>query len=245
MSRIRIMNTDIDNLTMKETLDYIELLIKRKKPSYVVTPNIDHIVQLEKDAKLNKAYKKASLIITDGKPLIWISKFYKKPIKEKVSGSDVFPLLCDMAAKKGYSIFLLGAADGVAKQAAVNLKKKYNMLKIAGTYSPKHGFEKDEMEINKIKYIVKKAKPDILIVGLGTPKQEYFMYDYCEELNVPVSLGLGATIDFEAGIIRRAPKWMANAGFEWLYRITQDPKRLIKRYWNDVKSIIPIIFKYK
>ena len=245
MSRIKIMNTEIDNLTMSETLDCIDMLINTRVPSYVVTPNIDHIVQLETDVKLQKAYQKAALIITDGKPLIWISKYYKKTIKEKISGSDVFPLLCDMAAKRGYSIFLLGAAEGVAKKAAENLKKKYNGLNVCGTYSPKHGFEKDDKEIKKIKEIIKSAKPDILVVGLGCPKQEYFMYDYYQELNVPVYLGLGATIDFEAGIVKRAPKWIANSGFEWLYRITQDPKRLIKRYWKDIKSIIPIVIKYK
>ena len=121
MTRMRLMNTEIDNLTMYETLDAIDSLIKEDNCSYVVTPNVDHIVQLEKDEELKRVYENASLILTDGKPLIWISNWYKTPIKEKISGSDLFPRVCDLAAKKGYTMYLLGAAEGVADKAAKNL----------------------------------------------------------------------------------------------------------------------------
>ena len=245
MARIKFMNTEIDNLTMKETLDEIDKLILKNDKSYVVTPNVDHIVQLETDVELKNIYIDASLILADGKPLLWISKWYKTPIKEKISGSDLFPLLCEMAAKKGYSMFFLGAAEGVAAKAAENLKKKYNGLKIVGTYSPPYGFEKDEIELEKIIDMVKEAHPDILIVGLGCPKQEKFIYNYRDRLNVPISLGLGASFDFEAGNIKRAPKWMANHGLEWLFRITQDPKRLAKRYLVDDMKVFHLAFKYR
>ena len=245
MARIKFMNTEIDNLTMKETLDEIDKLILKNDKSYVVTPNVDHIVQLETDVELKNIYRDASLILADGKPLLWISKWYKTPIKEKISGSDLFPLLCEMAAKKGYSMFFLGAAEGVAAKAAENLKKKYNGLKRVGTYSPPYGFEKDEIESEKIIDMVKEAHPDILIVGLGCPKQEKFIYSYRDRLNVPISLGLGASFDFEAGNIKRAPKWMANHGLEWLFRITQDPKRLAKRYLVDDMKVFHLAFKYR
>ena len=245
MSRIKFMNTEIDNLTMTEALDDIDSFIKNKKNAYVVTPNVDHIVQLEYDKELAEVYKNADLILCDGKPLVWISKFYGTPIKEKISGSDMFPLLCDRAAKEGYSIFLLGGKEGVAKKAASNLQKRYTGLKIAGYYSPSFGFEKNKDELNKTLEIVKKAKPDILIVGLGAPKQEKFIYHYKNQLQVPVSLGLGASIDFEAGNVKRAPKWMSNHGLEWLYRITQDPKRLAKRYLVDDRKIFKLVLKYK
>ena len=245
MARIKFMNTEIDNLTMKETLDEIDKLILKNDKSYVVTPNVDHIVQLETDVELKNIYRDASLILADGKPLLWISKWYKTPIKEKISGSDLFPLLCEMAAKKGYSMFFLGAAEGVAAKAAENLKKKYNGLKIVGTYSPPYGFEKDEIESEKIIDMVKEAHPDILIVGLGCPKQEKFIYNYRDRLNVPISLGLGASFDFEAGNIKRAPKWMANHGLEWLFRITQDPQRMAKRYLVDDLKILKLATKYK
>lgn len=245
MARIKFMNTEIDNLTMKETLDEIDKLILKNDKSYVVTPNVDHIVMLETDVELKNIYRDASLILADGKPLLWISKWYKTPIKEKISGSDLFPLLCEMAAKKGYSMFFLGAAEGVAAKAAENLKKKYNGLEIVGTYSPPYGFEKDEIESEKIIDMVKEAHPDILILGLGSPKQEKFVYHYCKDLGIPISLGLGASLDFEAGNIRRAPKWMSNHGLEWLYRLIKEPKRMFKRYIIDDCKIVKLIIKYK
>ena len=245
MSRIKFMNTEIDNLTLDEAISEIDSIICKRTAAYVVTPNVDHIVQLEKGGELCEAYKNADLILADGKPLIWISKFYKTPIKEKISGSDLFPKVCEMAAKKGYTMFFLGAADGVAAKAAENLKVKFPGLKVAGTFSPPYGFEKDENMINEIIQLVKEAKPDVLIVGLGCPKQELFMYHYCKAMNVPISLGLGASLDFEAGNIKRAPKWMSDFGLEWLYRIMQDPKRLFKRYFIDDLKIFRLAWKYR
>lgn len=245
MARIKFMNTDIDNLTMAETLNEIDKLIQKKNCSYVVTPNVDHIVRLEKDEELQKVYKNASLILTDGKPLIWISKWYKTPIKEKISGSDLFPRVCQLAANKNYTMYLLGAAEGVADTAAKNLMKKYPGLNMVGTYSPPFGFEKSKQEMNKIKTQIQDVHPDILIVGLGCPKQEKFMYYHCKELGVPISFGLGASIDFEAGNIKRAPKWMSNHGLEWLYRFSKEPKRLFKRYFVDDLKIIQVARKYR
>lgn len=245
MSRMKFMNTEIDNLTMKETIDEIDKLIKKDKNAYVVTPNVDHIVKLETDKELQEVYKDADLILTDGKPLLWISKFYKTPIKEKISGSDLFPLLCKMAAEKGYNMFFLGAGEGVANKAAQNLINKFSKLNIVGTYSPPFGFEKDKKEIEKIINMVNKANTQILIVGLGCPKQEKFIHKYRKELNVPISLGLGASLDFEAGNIKRAPKWMSDNGLEWLYRLSKEPKRMFKRYIVDDVKIFKLMFKYK
>lgn len=245
MSRIKFMNTEIDNLTMDETLEAINDLIMKKQNSYVVTPNVDHIVQLERDSELKEVYDNASLILTDGKPLLWIAKLYKTPIKEKISGSDLFPKVCELAAKNGYTMFFLGAAEGVAAKAAKNLEKKYKGLNVVGTYSPPFGFEKDEKEMNKIIEMIHIAKPQILIVGLGCPKQEKFMYHNCEKLNVPISFGLGASLDFEAENIKRAPEWMSDHGLEWLFRITQDPKRMAKRYLINDTKILGLVHKYK
>lgn len=245
MSRMKFMNTEIDNLTMGETLQAVDQLIQENKSAYVVTPNVDHIVQLETSKELQDVYNNASLILTDGKPLLWIAKWYGTPIKEKLSGSDLFPLLCDMAAKKGYKMFFLGAAEGVAAKAAKNLAKRYKGLQVVGTYSPPFGFENNEDEMDKIKKMIKKVEPHILVVGLGCPKQEKFMYHYCKELGVPISFGLGASLDFEAGNVKRAPKWMANHGLEWLFRITQDPKRMAKRYLIDDTKILRLALKYK
>lgn len=245
MARMKFMNTEIDNLTMDETLDMMDNLIQQNKNAYVVTPNVDHIVQLEADDELCEVYKNADLILTDGKPLLWIAKWYGTPIKEKISGSDLFPRLCKMAAKQGYTMFFLGAAEGVAAKAAKNLTRRFPGLNVVGTYSPPYGFEKDDAEMQKITTIIRDAQPHILIIGLGCPKQEKFILHNREKLGVPLSLGLGASLDFEAGNIKRCPKWMADLGFEWLFRITQDPKRLAKRYFVDDVKIFELAIKYR
>ena len=245
MDRISFLNTYIDNLTMAEAVEEAQHLIEKKENSYIVTPNLDHIVILEKDKEFAEIYANADLILADGKPLIWISKMLKNPIKEKISGSDFFPQLCSMCAKNGYSIFILWAGKGIAEIAANNLCQKFHGLRIVGTYSPPIGFEKDRKELLKIAGMVKKASPDIFAVSLGSPKGEKFIYRHLKEYGVSLGISIGATIDFEAGNVKRAPKWMADHGLEWLFRITQDPKRLIKRYWNDAVNIVPIIRKYK
>ena len=229
---------------MEEAIQEIDRLIQEDKHSYVVTPNMDHIVLMEKDMLFKEIYDNADLILTDGKPLLWIAKRQGTPIKEKVSGSDLFPQMCDLAAKKGYSIYILGAAEGVADKASQNLMNKYPGLKIAGTYSPPIGFEKDASEVDGIIEKINNAKTDILAVALGSPKGEKFIYRIRKEIAASLSISIGATIDFEAGNVKRAPKWMSDVGLEWLFRITQDPGRLIKRYWNDAIEILPIIRKY-
>ena len=175
MARMKFMNTQVDNLTMSEALDAIEKLIVQDKCAYVVTPNVDHIVRLEHDEEFQKIYDNADLVLTDGKPLIWISQWYKTPIKEKVSGSDLFPLLCELSAQKGYRMFFLGAGEGVEAKATENLVLRYPGLQVCGTYSPPMGFENDPAQMQTIEDMIRGAEPHILIVGLGCPKQEKFI----------------------------------------------------------------------
>lgn len=243
--RMKFLNTHVDNLTMEEAVEEAKRLILKKQNSYVVTPNVDHIVKIEHDPLFREIYEKADLVLTDGKPLIWLSKFMGTPIKEKISGSDYFPEVCKMAAKEGFSVFLLGAAEGVAKKAAINLMKKYKNLKIAGVYSPSYTFETNAEEIANIIRKINRTKPDILCIGLGAPKQEKFYYKYRDLLDVPLTLHIGATIDFEAGVVKRAPKWVSNVGLEWFYRLMKEPRRLYRRYLLDDVEIFPIFLKYR
>lgn len=242
---MKFLNTHVDNITMCEAINRIDELVQKDENSYVVTPNLDHIVMIEKDSLFKEIYDNAALVLTDGQPLIWISKFKRTPIIEKVSGSDLFPYVCELAANKGYSIFILGAAEGIADKAAAILCNDYPELKISGVYSPSFGFEKKTSELEMIYSMISEVKPDILAVSLGSPKGEKFIYKNREVLNVPVSMSIGATIDFVAGNVVRAPKWMSKCGLEWLYRTMKEPKRLAKRYWKDAVSIIPILMKYK
>jgi len=243
--RMNFLNIEIDNVNMEEAINEVKNLIEAPGYHYVVTPNVAHIVTLEKDLEFQKVYKDADLILTDGMPLIWISKLYKTPIKEKVSGSDIFPLICAMAVENQYKVFILGAAEGVAAKAAENLKNKCPGLQVVGTYSPPYGFEKDNNEVEKVVDIVNNANPHILFVGLGAPKQEKFIHKYKEQLKVPISLGIGAAIDFEAGNVKRAPKWMQKSGLEGFYRFVKEPKRMFKRVFIDDFKIFTLVFKYR
>lgn len=243
--RCRFMNTYIDDLTLDETISHIEKCISEKRICQVITLNVDQIVRIEKDAYFKKICESCELLLVDGHPLLWIAQLYGRPFKQKICGSDLMPVLCELSAQKGYSVFILGAAPGVADRAATILKKRYPSLKVAGTYSPPWGFEKDEEEIQKINQLLLHSKADMLFVGMGVPKQDRFIFENKNIYKIPVSISVGGTIDFIAGEQKRAPKWISNIGFEWLYRLLMNPKRLFKRYILEDTKIIKLIWKYR
>lgn len=245
MKKQPLLNTYVNNISIREAVDEIEKLILGHKRSYVVPVNVDVIVKIENDSRLKKIVDNADLVLADGKPLIWISRSFKTPIKEKVSGSDLVPLLCEMSAKKKYSIFLIGGKDGVAEAAKNNLERAYAGIRIVGVYSPPIGFEKDAEECKRINDMISSAHPDILIVCLGCPKQEKWVYDNYKKYDAVVSICAGASVDFLAGSVRRAPKWMSDHGLEWFYRFMQEPKRLYKRYFVEDMKIIRLVKKYR
>ena len=245
MEKIRFLNTYVNNVTMQETTDAIEEMIRTDKKSYVVEVNVDVIMKIEKDALLKELTDKADMVLVDGKPLIWISKFHKKPIKAKISGSDLVPRLCEIAAEKGYTMYILGGADGIAEKAKKRLEKKLPGIKIVGTYAPPFGFEKDGQELAKINNMISEVHPDLLITCFGCPKQEKFINNNIDKYDAKVSVCAGATVDFLAGNIKRAPRWMSNHGLEWFYRFLQEPKRMFKRYFVDDVKILGLVWKYR
>lgn len=245
MEKIQFLNTSVNNCSMGECLNEIEGMIQSDKKAYIVAVNVDVIMKIEEDNLLKEITDKADIVLVDGKPLIWIAKKHKLPITEKISGSDMVPLLCERAKDKGYSIFILGGKDGVANKAKKNLEDKLPGIKIVGTYSPPFGFEKSQEETDKINALITEANPDILLACLGCPKQEKFIYANIDRYSAKVSICAGATVDFLAGNIKRAPKWMSNHGLEWLYRFFKEPKRLFKRYFIDDMKIFRLARKYK
>lgn len=238
------MNTYIDNVTLPEVIKYIEHSIYARQTIQITPLNSDHIVKIEVNEYLKTICENSDLNLVDGHRLIKIAKKYGTSIKEKICGSDLMPYLCHIAAEKGYSVFLLGAAEGVAQKASNNLKKEYPNLKIAGYYSPPFGFESDPNEIAKINTILLESGADILFVAFGVPKQEYFIYENKDKYKIPVSINVGGTIDFIAGEQKRAPKWINKIGMEWLYRFIHSPKRLFKRYFIDDMKIFKLAKKY-
>lgn len=243
--RRKFLNINIDDISFDDAVDKVIYMAKHEKHRYVVTPNVDHVMKNEKDMLFRKIYERADLIVTDGTPLMWIADSLGCPIKEKIPGSDMLPKICEKAAKENVNVFLFGAAEGVAAEAARRLQEKYPGLIISGTYSPPMGFDKNREEMDKAVKIINDANVDILVVGLGCPKQEKFIYNNMDKVNFAVALPFGASIDFEAGNVTRAPRWIRSIGMEWFYRFLQEPGRLFKRYFIDDLKIFWIAWKYR
>lgn len=245
MEKLPLLNTFVNNLTMNEAIVAIEQIIRSGKKSYITSINVDVIIKIESDPYLKKIIDNSDLALVDGMPLVWISNFYKRPLKEKISGTDLVPMLCEVAAKKQYSIFIIGGKSGVAEQAKKNLELKLPKIKIVGTYSPPFGFEKNQDELINMNQKISKVHPDILIVCFGCPKQEKWIYENISMYDAKVSIIAGGTVDFLAGNVIRSPKWVSEHGLEWLFRFVQEPRRLFKRYFIDDIKIIKLIKKYR
>lgn len=245
MEKQALLNTYINNVTMPETIAAIEKMIADNKKSYVVAINVDVVMKIENDPYLKQVVDNADMVLVDGKPLVWISKLHGKPLKAKISGSDLVPLLCEVAAQKNYTIFIIGGKEGIAEQARKRLEEKLPGIQIVGTYAPPLGFERDEKELDKINHMISDVHPDLLVACFGCPKQEKWIYENIEKYDAKVSVCAGATVDFLAGNVNRAPRWMSEHGLEWFYRFLQEPKRMFKRYFVDDVKIIGLIKKYK
>lgn len=206
-------------------------------PKRVVTPNVNLTVLQSRNPEFRRVLNESSLCLVDGKPIYWASRLFDAALPEVVTGSDLVPALfaAHQASPhtKSLRVFLLGAADGVAEKAASNIKGKYPLVEVCGVYSPPFGFERDTQECETICKLIKASNAQILVIGLGAPKQELWADQYLDRTGARVAICAGATIDFLAGEKSRAPAWMTQAGLEWLFRMLSEPKRLARRYLND------------
>jgi N-acetylglucosaminyldiphosphoundecaprenol N-acetyl-beta-D-mannosaminyltransferase len=235
-ARVELFGVAIDSLRMDEAVAQVMSWVAdpASRCRFVVTPNVDHIVMLQHHAGLKAAYQNAGMILADGIPVLWSSRFLGQPLPERVAGSDLVPALFSAARQEQpLTVYLLGAAPGVAEQAAQRIVRRWPAVQIAGTYSPPLGFDRNPAENDAILARVAAASPDVLVVGLGAPKQELWVHKHRDRLKTKVALCVGATIDFLAGERRRAPLWMQDAGLEWLYRVASEPRRLAARYARD------------
>lgn len=233
---IIILGVPVDDLNLEETLDRIGELVERGrtrgKSHQVVTINADFVVKAMGDPELRYLLQEADLATADGMPLVWGARLLGVSLESRVAGADLVPALAERAAQKGYKLYLLGAAPGIADRAAHILQERYPGLQIVGVCSPSYSsvLEMDTSVLDEIKA----ARPDILLVAFGNPKQEKWIGMYRRQLKVPVMIGIGGTLDLIAGDKKRAPLWMQRTGLEWLYRLIQEPGRLWRRYVVDL-----------
>lgn len=234
--RVRLFGIQLDPLTRSDAADRVLgwAATDTGRCRVVVTPNTDHVVQLRTGGPLRLAYAAADLIVADGMPVVLASRLLGRPLPERVTGADLVEAAFERAsADRPLRVYLFGAGPGVADKAACRIEQRWPNVKVVGTACPPLGFEKDTAEDARQVAAINAAAPDLLVVGLGAPKQELWTHDHRHELKAKVALCVGATIDFLAGEKPRAPVWMQNCGLEWLHRLASEPRRLFRRYATD------------
>ena len=226
--KVNVLNIKILSITQKE-------LLQRLTKGVLITPNVDHLIKLQKDKEFYEVYQQAEWVVCDSKILYLLSKLLKHSLPEAIPGSSFFTAFYQYHKDDlGCKIFLLGAAEGVAVKAMDEINKAIGREIVIGAYSPSYGFETDEQECEELVNIVNKSGANVLLVGVGAPKQEKWIVKYRDQMpNVDIFMALGATIDFEAKTLKRAPIFLQKIGLEWLYRCLKEPKRLFKRYFID------------
>jgi len=216
----------IDKVSLEDTLEHCDQFIRTRVPHQIVVVNVAKLVKAKADRKLRRIINEADLVGADGMPLVWLSKLLRDPIPSRVNGTDLMDELVERAAEKGYSIYFLGARPEVVRRVVAIYKEQYPSLKIAGYRDGYFNPEEEAAVVDEIR----ESRADIIFLAFGSPKKEKFVRHWLYRMNVPVVHGVGGSFDVVAGVTRRAPYWMQNAGLEWFYRFLQEPGRMWKRY---------------
>lgn len=235
--RLTIGKVPIDVLTFAEALERIDALVTAKQGGFVFTPNVDHIVSVEDHPEFEAAYQKASLSLADGTPVVWSSRLLEHRLPEKISGSDLVGPLLELAGRRKWRVAFLGAGPGVAEKAAAIAREKWK-TDVVYTDAPFVKLD-DAAQLDDIARKLSDARADLVLMAFGAPKQELLIHRIADRVKPAVLLGIGASLDFIAGTVKRAPVVMQKAGLEWLYRLGQEPRRLWRRYLvNDPKYLL-------
>jgi len=231
-TNVALLGVPFHNVTMDETVARIEEHIREGGFHQIATANVDFLKNAIQSQKLRDILCSCELVVPDGMPIVWMSRLIGSPLKERVGGVDLVERLADVSSRRGYGIFLLGASESRSQRAAKVLRQRFPELRIVGRYSPP-AQPLEKMNHEEILSRIEEARPDILLVAFGNPKQEEWIAMHRDRLNVPVCIGIGGTLDLLSGMVRRAPRWMQRNGLEWLHRTIQDPQRLAARYLRD------------
>jgi N-acetylglucosaminyldiphosphoundecaprenol N-acetyl-beta-D-mannosaminyltransferase len=226
-------------VTLEQTLDLIAQWVSEKSTRFLVTANVHYAMLCERDPDLRAVNRAASMIVADGMPLVWASH---GRLPERVAGSDLVPALCERAAERGWRLFFLGAGPGTAVAAADMLRSRHPSLQIVGTESPPFRPLTAE-ELAAYVEQVRVAQADVLILSFAMPNGEKFMAEHFRTFGCPVTIQAGATLDFVAGRVPRAPRWMQRFGLEWFWRFIREPRRLAGRYFRDGLFVLRMMFK--
>ncbi len=228
--RIAIGQAFVDRCSFEDAVtDITSHALARRSPAFVVTPNAQHVVLLEREPRLREVYREADLVVPDGYSLLLGARVLGRKFPERVAGVDLFQALCGSAAGSGLRVFLLGGLPGSADLAASAMRKRFPGLQVA-TCCPPFGFENSETELARVEAAITGFKPGLIFVALGAPKQEYWMYDHGRRLGASVCVGIGGSLEMVSGKVPRAPRWIREIGCEWLYRLCREPRRMWRRY---------------
>lgn len=232
LEEVEVLGLRLARMSFTQTVDRIESLIRRGRPSFFITANLHYACVCERDARLREVNQKAAFLTADGMPLVWLSRLLGRALPERVTGADLVWAICQRAAQQGYRVFLLGGQPGVAQQAAGVLQARYPGLQIVGVEAPMlDALAADERA--QLLERIRQARPDLLFAAFGQPKGELWLAEHIDQLGVPAAVQIGASLDFVVGRRRRAPGWMQRMGLEWFWRFLCEPGRLSRRYLAD------------
>lgn len=235
MEKINVLGVNVDAIDMPMALEVIDGWIARRERHYVTITNVHGVIESQADATLRQIHNRAGLVTPDGMPLVWLGWLNGHRHVTRVCGPDLMLVLSERSAAKGYRHYFYGGKEGVPELLKDSLQRRFPGLDVVGTYSPPFR-PLTEAEDDEVVEMINGAEPDIVWVGLSTPKQEKWMAAHIDRLDAPVLIGVGAAFDFHTGLVKRAPRWIQHSGFEWLFRLMSEPRRLWRRYLK----IIPL-----
>lgn len=237
-----ILGIPFHNVSFTDTVEWVRNRVHSRRPAYIATANMDFVTQAWRDPELQRILLEADLVVADGIPIVWLSRLLGHPLKERVTGSDLVPLLAELASRENFSIYGLGGAEGVAEKALGKLSARFPGMRIAGFHSPPKA-DIIDMDNPGILARIAEANPDILLVAFGGPKQEKWCNMHIRQWKVPVAIGIGGSLDFLAGAQTRAPRWIQRLALEWLWRMFSDPRRLFVRYVSNIAFFLTAVVR--
>ncbi len=239
-SSLNVLGVRVDAIDMSAALRFFDEAIGANARTYVCVTGVHGVMESQRDPHLRAIHNRAGLVTPDGMPLVWLGKLQGASRMDRVYGPDLLLEVCARSVEQGYRHFFFGGAEGVAEQLAQRLQGRFPGLQVVGHYTPPFRQLTQEEEAD-LERVVAAAKPDIMWVGLSTPKQERFMSRMVGRLEVPVRVGVGAAFDFHAGRKRQAPRWMQRSGLEWFFRMVTEPRRLAGRYMRNNPLFIALV----